>query len=508
MKKYCFTIIVLLSMFTFDLRAAEDDVKEPAPSGIVLTEERKVELNNIDIPILNFSLKDGAFPDFDCISHPEGCVGSSIINNNWVEGELTITRQGEALYESGAYEAKKSGIRLKVRGNGSSNDGGHKARFPSYKIKLSKKANILIGDESVSKSKDWVLLKDRYLDLKHIVGFEAGRLLGLGWQPRGYMVVLMINGNYFGNYYLIEAISAEKDRIDITDTGFVIEDDAYWWKQPNECFKTDHIQYAMGWTFKDPDFEDLSEESRKNIETLTQITENVVYKVPGYEGYALTDVIDIESFATWVLVQDIINNRDANGSNIFLIKDDLDMENPFSSKFRMNALWDMDGSLNTNNDDFAWIHKSDVFWYNKLFEYPEFCQIYKEKWDSVRSTFFSDIMKVLNERLKLMPGLDASRKFAGSMRSTEECVNAVEDFFKHRIPVLDALIENMPEDSGVKDVEVSVEVPATIPSDGGMEWINTNNAKVYGLDGIRHSTFVKGVNIIHLSDGKTIKRVY
>lgn len=76
MKKFYFTIVVLLSMFTFDLHAEADDVKEPAPSGIVLTQERKVELNNIDIPILNFSLKDGAFPDFDCVSAPEGAVSS------------------------------------------------------------------------------------------------------------------------------------------------------------------------------------------------------------------------------------------------------------------------------------------------------------------------------------------------------------------------------------------------------------------------------------------------
>lgn len=41
MKKFYFTIIVLLSMFTFDLHAEADDVKEPAPSGIVLTQERK-----------------------------------------------------------------------------------------------------------------------------------------------------------------------------------------------------------------------------------------------------------------------------------------------------------------------------------------------------------------------------------------------------------------------------------------------------------------------------------
>lgn len=84
----------------------------------------------------------------------------------------------------------------------------------------------------------------------------------------------------------------------------------------------------------------------------------------------------------------------------------------------------------------------------------------------------------------------------------------MENYFQHRIPVLDELIQKMPDQSGIEDVEISIDVPSTIPSDGGVEWISTNNAKVYGLDGIRHSLFVKGINIIRLSDGKTIKIVY
>ena len=495
-------------MFNLNISASDDVIEDPAPSGTVLTEGQKAEINGIDIPILNFNLAEGAFPDFECVSPPEGYVGSSIINNKWVEGELKITRKGEVLYQSGPYVAKESGIRLKVRGNGSSNEGGVKSKRPSYKIKLSKKANILIGDESVGKSKDWVLLKDKYVDIRNIAGFETARLLGLGWQPRGYMVVLMINGNYFGNYFLIEAISAEKNRIDITDSGFIIEDDAYWWKQPEESFKTDYIQYAMGWTFKDPDFEDLSAETRMNIENVTRIAENVICNGTDAEGRNLADVIDIESFATWVLAQDIINNRDGNGSNIFLIKDDLDMTNPFSSKFRMSALWDMDGSFSRKTDAFSSIHAGNMFWYPKLFEYPEFCRAYKKKWNSVKYTIFYDVMKVLNERLKLMPGLDASRRFAGGTVTTEDCMQEMEDYFQHRLPILDNLIENIAVESGVNDVVISVDTPSSIPSDGGVEWIRTNNACVFGLDGVERSSFAKGVNIIRFSNGQTIKLVF
>ena len=508
MKKLYLTIIVLLSMFNLDMTAAEDDVKEPAPSGIELTDERKAELNNIDIPILNFSLKYGAFPDFDCVSAPEGAVSSSIANNIYVEGELSVTRKGDVQYESGPYKAKESGVRLKVRGNGSSNIGGHKAPFPSYKIKLSKKANLIIGDETVGKSKDWVLLKDRCADLNHVVGFETGRVMGLGWQPRGYPVALMINGNYFGSYFLIEAVSADKDRINITDTGFIIENDVYWWTQADECFKSEYIHPVMGWTFKDPDFEDWSEDARQNIEAATRTAEKVIYEGTDSEGRTLSDVIDIDSFAGWVLLHDVINSRDGLGSNMFVIKDDLDMENPFSSKFRMSVLWDTDGAFKLEPDDFCSVHGKNIFWFQKLFQYTEFRQAYKKKWNSIKATLYDDIMQAIQDRLPLMPGLDASRRFAGSSMTTEQCIRQMENYFQHRIPVLDELIQKMPDQSGIEDVEISIDVPSTIPSDGGVEWISTNNAKVYGLDGIRHSSFVKGINIIRLSDGKTIKIVY
>lgn len=88
-------------MFNLNISASDDVIEDPAPSGTVLTEGQKAEINGIDIPILNFNLAEGAFPDFECVSPPEGCVGSSIINNKWVEGELKITRKGEVLYQSG-----------------------------------------------------------------------------------------------------------------------------------------------------------------------------------------------------------------------------------------------------------------------------------------------------------------------------------------------------------------------------------------------------------------------
>ena len=87
-------------------------------------------------------------------------------------------------------------------------------------------------------------------------------------------------------------------------------------------------------------------------------------------------------------------------------------------------------------------------------------------------------------------------------------MQAMEDYFQHRLPVLDNLIENIAMESGVNDVVIPVNTPSSIPSDGGVEWIRTNNARVFGLDGVLRSSFAKGVNIIRFSNGQTIKLVF
>lgn len=64
--------------------------------------------------------------------------------------------------------------------------------------------------EFAPKSKDWVLIPAHNHNLNYMAGFELGRLCGLGWQPRGCYVNVVINDSYKGVYYLCEAVTGEK----------------------------------------------------------------------------------------------------------------------------------------------------------------------------------------------------------------------------------------------------------------------------------------------------------
>lgn len=119
-------------------------------------------------------------------------------------------------------------MKIRLRGNSSSTG----VKKP-YKIKLNKKTDLLFRGISKYKDNDWVLqrVSHRYL-AKAFTGLKIGELVGLGWEPKWEYVNVVLNGKYKGDYLLLESVEREKGRVDIDKTGYLIEDDAYWW---NRC---------------------------------------------------------------------------------------------------------------------------------------------------------------------------------------------------------------------------------------------------------------------------------
>ena len=102
----------------------------------------------------------------------------------------------------------------RLRGNSTQN-------FPKkpFALKFDKK----VGPQGMPTDKRWELLAnwmDRTM-LRNTVAFEvanktAGALAdGLGWNPRGVNVELVINERHVGNYFLCEKVKIDADRIDI-----------------------------------------------------------------------------------------------------------------------------------------------------------------------------------------------------------------------------------------------------------------------------------------------------
>ena len=164
-----------------------------------------------------------------------------------------------------------------------------------YKIQLNKEASLL----GLDSSREWILLAE-YNDLSLVRSaylFEMSRLAGLPYTPGYRHVELYLNGDYAGVYILVETVRQSVGPLN--KDGFIIEDDTYWEEEP--------VWFASGlghyYTFKYP--EDVSAADKRFI---SRFMENVEDELQIGE----TSLLDLESFAAWYIVNEVLGNVDPN----------------------------------------------------------------------------------------------------------------------------------------------------------------------------------------------------
>lgn len=338
-------------------------------------------LSQINLPLLTIETANGEMPECEYIEHPDGCWGFSVRNATKVPGRLQISQMGETLYDSGEYVKNGSGVTVKIRGNTSA----YFSEKKPYKIKLQQKADLLLrGNDFLFSDKEWLLIKD--INLKYMTGFKVNELLGLPWTPACRYVNVVINGEYMGVYLLTEAVSPNSNcRINVDETGYIFEYDAYWWNEP-VFVNCEIISKPMHYTFKYPDSDDLNSSQLNYFsQMIHQVEQSILSgKYPDY--------IDVESFARWMIGHDIVGNSDGGGANYILTKQD----NTGNSKIAMACLWDFDGNYR-NEDKWDGCHNS--FYFSLLFnnQNPDFINRYKAVYEELSATIFDDIINYLKD---------------------------------------------------------------------------------------------------------------
>jgi hypothetical protein len=301
---------------------------------------------------------------------------------NYVNATMVIKADGKVLHEN----------RLRIRGRGNATW----IVYPKkpYKLKLDVKDDLL----GMGEDKDWVLLAN-YCDkslMRTSVAFKLSELLGFPWTPKDRFVEVVLNGEYLGNYQLVEGIKQDALRVNIPKDGYLIERDGYYLQEP-VWFVTPR---GYGYSFKHPDPEDLSpsqldyiREYMTEFETLLASGE---FRDP-QNGYA--KYIDTESFVRWFLFQQILANMD---TNVYLSKDDRS-----DSRLRMGPVWDFEWSLGIGwyeggrprpANYFVW--ESDAFYYDRLLQDPAFTAKVKERWQGLHVT--QDILQHIDNTQKLL----------------------------------------------------------------------------------------------------------
>lgn len=172
------------------------------------TESRNytVTVTNSGLPVVVLTQSGGG-----SVNWAEAGINVRSKDADWVETDKM------AIYNAdGSVDMEEAFCGIRLRGNSTQN-------FPKkpFAVKLASKAKVL----GMPKHKRWVLLAnwmDRTM-LRNSAAFEVAHQVGnafadgLGWNPHGYSVEVVMDGRHVGNYYLCEQIKIDGNRVDIKD---------------------------------------------------------------------------------------------------------------------------------------------------------------------------------------------------------------------------------------------------------------------------------------------------
>jgi hypothetical protein len=342
---------------------------------------------------------------------------NSVINSKeiYVNGFIEIVE----LYDDIENVISSGSMGIKGRGNST----WDMPKKP-YKIKFDEKKSFF----QLPENKHWVLLAN-YADksmLRNEVAFEMGRISVLEWTPGTQFLDVFLNGSYQGTYQLTEHIRIDRQRVNVTDEGYIIEVDSYDKIGPDDItFETDRLLF----TIKDPEVEINDVRYNWIKDHITHI-EDVLYSdyfndpETGYKNY-----IDIESFADWYLINEIAKNPDAcfYSSCYMNIAPD--------GKLKMGPLWDFDIAFGSNYFSFYdpspkdfWVKNSK--WLERMFQDPEFVELVKQRFEYFRSNKSLIISSLFSKTLYIQNSAIENELLWGTLKAGEDFENILYQYNK------------------------------------------------------------------------------
>ncbi|MDR0697764.1 MAG: CotH kinase family protein [Tannerella sp.] len=303
----------------------------------------------------------------------------------YVDASMTIKYKGDTLHHNA----------IQIRGRGNATWFNYPKK--PFKIKLYEKADLL----GMGAEKDWVALAnygDKTL-MRTAFALKLSERMNFPWTPKYRFVEVFFNGEYIGNYNLTEHIEQGKNRINVPSRGYIIERDDYYREEP-VWFESAVRRY--GWSFKNPDTDDITEQEveyiRKYIDDFETALASSSFSDPdkGFKQY-----IDMYSFARWFVFQQILANID---TNFYLLKDDTGD----NSKLTMGPVWDFEWTTGIGWYEGArprpadyWVLNGGGFYFDRMLQDADFKALVKSVWAEYKSTATEmlDYFEVLRQEL-------------------------------------------------------------------------------------------------------------
>jgi hypothetical protein len=279
---------------------------------------------------------------------------------------------------------------IRIRGNSTA-----QATKKPYRIKFNDKISLL-GKTS---AKSWVLLANYYdaTFTMNAIAFRLGHKLGLEFTNSSQLVNLYMNNTYKGVYQLTEQVQVNPGRVNIDkEYGWLAEFDYHNAASDEVKFTTS--QYSLGTFIKSPEIESNFTVNNPKIAFVRDEINDLCNKMAegGFPENGYRNLIDLESFARYVLIQQLMDNFDFNsktqtgalpGSNFAY--------RGVGNKIKAGPLWDFDLSAGVHATQSFPKHfityneaiKPKHVFYQRLWADPVFLAKFKKLWDKHQSDF-------------------------------------------------------------------------------------------------------------------------
>lgn len=352
----------------------------------VFVEDRKIEAYD------DFDLEEGRYEVRVVDNNEEYVYNLEVMYTSKVatfffeteSGALDFLHESKENREVGKYsllnaegKVENAGAIRNMRGRG--NVSWEHSPKKSYQVTLEDKAALL----GMPESRKWLLISNASDDTltRNEVAYAISEGLGFDYTPGSEYIELYANGEYLGLYSLTEKVEIDNNRVDIKDLEkemermnddvdlstfeFFMEEQGRLYstkgyripKQPENIsggyllelelldrygleasgFITSRMQ---GVVFNSPKY--ASYEQVSYIANMYQDFEDAIYSESGYSPYTgkhFSEYIDVESFASKYLLEELAKNLDASYTSQFFYKPaDYD-------KFIAGPVWDYDKAI-------------------------------------------------------------------------------------------------------------------------------------------------------------------
>ncbi len=275
-------------------------------------------------------------------------------------------------------------MEIKGRGHYSWN---HYDKKP-LRLKLLAKQEML----GMPANRHWALLANAGSwkgQIENTLSYEIGRRMGMAWNPHMEPVEVVLNGQYIGMYFLVEKITVDDDRVNIIEQhdnevnprkvtgGWLLEINNY--DEPSNITFTEgngNIFWVMPHSPKN-----LSDVQREYITDFLKNADAAIYSNDKYSTL-WEQYIDIESLATYYVVQEIADNPEAFSGSCYMYKQRGD-----STKLLFGPIWDCDHSYYRQSSEYQdeFIYEdvpSNWYcrWIAEIAKFPRFQSCVREKW--------------------------------------------------------------------------------------------------------------------------------